>query len=146
MVNNKKKRIIFISIIIGIIIILFVLIFKLFFVDSNKDVYGNRLDGINKVKIGENQISDIKEQINSYDEVNSVEYDLKGRLINIIIELKDKTDLNNSKSFINKCLEVLDEEQKQYYDIQVFLISENEKQENYPAIGYKNKNSNDFAW
>ena len=86
MVNNKKKRIIFISIIIGIIIILFVLIFKLFFVDSNKDVYGNRLDGINKVKIGENQISDIKEQINSYDEVNSFEYDLKGRLINIIIE------------------------------------------------------------
>lgn len=142
----KKKRIVLISIIIGIIIILFILIFKLFFADFTKSVYGNRLSGIDKVKIDKKQISDIKEEINSYDEVNSVDYDLKGRLVNIIIEIKSGIAINDAKGFVNKGIDILDDDQKNYYDIQVFLTNSDAKQENYPMIGYKNKNSDNFVW
>lgn len=139
---KKNKKIL----IICVVVILFIFMcFKLFFVDGTKDAYGSRLKGISKMKISNTQVKDIKNEITSSNETDKVDYVLKGRLVNILITLKKGTSIDVGKELANKSIKVLDDEQNKYYDVQVFLLSD-ESDDNYPLIGYKNKNRNDFVW
>lgn len=133
-----------------VIIILLVLMFfgikNAFFSNVSKSKYGNRLDGIENYQVEQTKIDEIKTILNETGIVNSVTYDLEGRIMNFIIKVEDEVDLISSRGLADKIAENLSDEIKSYYDIQVFLTCVNEESELYPTIGYKHKTSVGFKW
>ena len=130
-------------------------VLKFLYPDSRKDVYGNRLLGIEDVVIESEMVDEIKEKISSNEFVVDVEYILKGKLINFTIEVKENTDKNTAKSLVNNITETFSTEIKEFYDIQVLIIEfkeetenpeETEQKSNYPIFAYKHKTSENFVW
>ena len=112
--------------------------------DSNK--YGNRLDGIENVKITDEQVKKLTSEMEENKDVKSIKYDLQGRLIYIILEVSNETAVDVSKGYANKILNYFDDEQKTYYDMQVIIKSDSKESEVYPIIGAKHKTSTSFIW
>lgn len=144
-IKNNKLLVIFLGIVL-IFIIFIIIIFSKFIINKNVDEYGNRLSGIENVAIKDSSIKKMKSEFEKDEKVEKISYKLKGRLINIIFEIKDGTKLEDAKALGNKVLEYFDDEEKKYYDIEVFLKNTNEKNEEYPVIGYKHKSSDALVW
>ena len=51
-----------------------------------------------------------------------------------------------AKEAASKVLDKLSKEEKEYYDVQVFLTQEQEESKAYPYIGYKSKTAKGFVW
>ena len=139
-----------VSTILGVILLIIIIGYMLlsqFMPDLSKSEYGDRLDGINKEKISSQEVSKMKSEIGGIQDVKKVTYHLKGRLINIIIDVKDGMSLDNAKSTASKVLDYFKTSEKEFYDIQVFVTCDsNSKNDIYPVIGYKNKTSDSLVW
>lgn len=143
----KKNKLI---VILGSILILFaiVLLFLLmsFLPNTGKDKYGNRLNRIEKVEITKQTLQKLDKEIESTDYVVSAESSIQGRIINIIINVKEDTDRKDVRQLANKKLEFFEENELEYYDIQIYLTNEDKSDKDYPVIGYKHKTSNEIIW
>lgn len=139
--KNKKLTIIVGAIV--VLLLLFLLVKGWLFPDFSKSLYGNRLDGIKDVPIEKNQVSTLKTNLTKESFVSNVDYELKGRLVNVEVTLHDGADKAKAKELGNKVLEEFTKEQKEYYDFQLFLTS-SDYSINY--IGYKHKTSKEFIW
>lgn len=143
----KNNKLLFILLTICLIIVIAVICLSIFLIPKSSDgKYGNRLDEIENYSIDESKIEEMKKTLKENEAINDVTYHLSGKLINIIIELEDTLDVNTAKEYANKTLEYFTSEQLSFYDLQVYLNSANEESENYPLIGYKNKNSEQLIW
>ena len=111
--------------------------------DETEAVYGNRLEGIEEVKVTSKQKSAVSDSLK--DSCRSVNVRVSGRVVNIIIEANPETDLGSAKAMGSTALQEFTDEQKQYFDFQIF-VDESEKQEQYPIMGYKQKSRNDIFW
>lgn len=143
--NNTAIKIIISLIIIGIIGVLSYTAIK-YMLPSSENKYGNRLDGIENVLITDEQIQNLKTEMDEIKDIKSINYKLKGRLIYITIEVSNETAIDVSKGYANKCLAYFTDEQTEYYDIQVSIKSDTEESEVYPIIGAKHKTSKSFVW
>ncbi len=143
-IKKHKIEVIAVLIIFIICILSYFAIKPLLGNDSNK--YGNRLDGIENVKISDEQINKMIKELEDKKDIKSVKYNLEGRLIYIIVEVSNETAVDVSKGYANKILEYFDDEQKSYYDIQVIVKSDSSESEVYPIIGSKHKTSTGFVW
>ena len=134
----------------GVILVLVILMFfgikNAFFSNMGQSVYGNRLDGIEKYPIDDAVIKDIETTLKDTGNINSFKYELKGRLMNFIIEVNADVDLTTSRAFADKIAEKLSDDIKSFYDIQVYLTCSDKESELYPTIGYKHKTSVGFKW
>lgn len=110
------------------------------------DLYGNRLNGISSYKISDDAWHKLKEGTENIEGVNSVDYLLEGRLINITLSVNDEMEQGIAKENASSVLQYFSEEERKYYDIQVFVTSDNEESEKYPIIGYKHKTSESLIW
>ena len=131
------------------LLVIFILVFSLirFLVPNyDGDGYGNRLKGIEKYKIEEKSINELKSTISQNEGVVSVEYLLTGKLIDITLVVKDEVEKDIAKEYASQTLTYFTDEQKGYYDIQVLVKSENNESEKYPVIGYKHKTSGNLIW
>jgi len=136
--KNKKGIKIGLAVFFIIIIISSIWLFIMPTFKTNK--YGNRLKDLDKHKISNKTISEIKSKANENDSVLKISYHREGRIINISMTVDSNFGVDQAKEFANGLLSLFKDEDKSYYDIQV-LIKANDKSENYPIIGYKNKNS-----
>lgn len=143
----KKHKLLFI--ILTLILVLLVIGLVIFgpslFFNGNK-VYGNRLNNIENYKITDSNINDIKSAIKENTNVQEVEYEQSGRILNFKIKIVETTNVDEAKGLSNMILDNISDENKEYYDIQVFLICDNKESEIYPKIGYKHKTSTEFVW
>ena len=136
----------------GLIIVLIILVvlallsYKLFFSWVGSDLYGTRLAGIDKVPITDSMIGDIKGKISANEAINNITYDLKGKIANFVITVKDGTEVSSVKELAKTILTDFTLDQRNFYDIQVFIACENKENSAYPVIGYAHKKSQDFAW
>lgn len=144
-----KKHKFWIIIIIIVLVLGFLIygICSLLLPNSSKDLYGNRLDGIEEVMISNDTISKIKEEIGQISEVNTIEYHLSGRIANFIIDVKKDTDLISAHGLADKLLPYFEDSQKEYFDIQVLITCKEDSESTlYPMAGYKHKTSVGFKW
>lgn len=143
----KKNKWVLIPISVFVLVMIFAVvgIVNLVVPNDSKDLYGNRLENIEKNKISDDNVSLIEEQLLATGKVKSVSYDLKGKLINYILVVNDDVDKVTSQSLTAKILEGFEQNIKEYYDFQVFITTEQES-EIYPIIGYKHFNSSNFVW
>ena len=142
----KEHKIVVVAVIFMLIIIAGAFVVKqTFFSNSNNAVYGNRLEGMNKVKVESKQKKEIIDNIKNDSAVKNATYELQGKLINVVITVNDDIGIDTAKSLSSKVLEKLDDKQKKYYDIQVFVKKENSGKD-FPIIGYKHNNKDNFSW
>lgn len=140
--NNKNGAIMAgIAIILVIIIVIFILAML---PDGSKSTWGNRLDGIENHQVSETDISKIETDITGSGKASKVSYDLKGRTMNFIVYVNNGVEVKDAKDLTKYILEVLSTDIEEYYDIQVFIVSDGDS--NYPLNGYKHKTSSEFSF
>ena len=140
--NNKGIFITLFIILVFLIIGIFLL--KAFFPSGNE--YGNRLKGIEKVSFSDKEITKLEDQIKDREKIKDTSINVEGKLINIIITVEADTNIDDIKDYCKEKLELFAEDELSYYDIQFYLVNEKDDVENYPAIGYKHKTSDEIKW
>jgi len=143
---SRHKFATFTIIMILIIIVLGVALFRFLVPNYSLDEYGNRLNGIDNYKIEDSRITEMKTAIGENESVESFDYLLEGRLIDITITIKDETERDVAKALADQVLTYFADDQKGYYDIQILISSNNENSEKYPIMGYKHKSSGALVW
>jgi hypothetical protein len=94
----------------------------LFIGSSGNPVYGNRLDGIEDVPITEEQKKNIVDEIMQNEKVLKVtDPYLSGKIFKVIITMAEQGEVEESKALSDIVLKTLTEEQKQFYDIEIYL-------------------------
>lgn len=141
-IKKNKSIVVAVLILIAIAVTIFIVKDTVMF-DESQAEYGNRLEGLDKVQVTDEQIKQIKSNLK--DNTKSVDVSTSGRTINIIIEVKKDTSVEDAKSYANKALETFTDEQKSYFDIEA-LIKNDEDKEHYPVIGYKHKTRESYTW
>lgn len=137
---KKHKKQVILGVI-CLIVLLILLMVKLFVLPSfNGNKYGDRLKDEKKYKISNETISKIKDKAKDTDGVTSIDYHKEGRILNFTIIVGNDFGVNQAKDFVNGFIGEIGEKNLKYYDVQIFIDSE-EKNDQYPIIGYKNKNS-----
>lgn len=145
-VKKHKIKIILLFIFFLLIVFAVVGIINLLYPNSQKSIYGPRLEGIQNYDVNKSKLKDVASSLKEKEEVIKVSNSLSGRIINFIVTVKDETDLTISKSLTDIILEKFTEEEKGYFDFQVFIVSENAENELYPIIGYKHNLSSSLVW
>ena len=144
----KRNRVYSILMFISIfcIVAIFVGIILYFFNQTSKDKYGSRLDGINDIIISDTRKDEFVSSIMENELVDSVSIDIKGKLIYIDIILKTGKH-SDSESIAQKSLELFNEQEKGFYDIQFIVNNLDENiDENFPVMGYIKKGNSIIKW
>lgn len=148
-IKKLKKFVIknkLLSVLLGVLILIFIfglVIIKMFIFPSyGVSKYGDRLEGIENVKLNDSRFNDIKDGFDSKSGFNIDKFRLSGRIVNIYINAGDiKKDEVKSEAL--RLVNSFSEDEIKFYDFQVFVTGEGEE---YPIIGYKNKNSEGLHW
>ena len=141
-INKNKNIIVAVLILVAVVAAIFIVKQTVMF-DESKAIYGDRTDGIKKVKVTDEQKEAVKTALN--DQANSVEVRVEGRIINIIVEAKPEVDLAAAKAMGDTALGTFTDEQKAYFDIQA-LITNPANTDQFPIIGYKHKTKGAYTW
>lgn len=141
-IKRNKGTIIAVSIFLIALVIL-VQIKNMFFPNERKAIYGNRLDGISEVKITDDKKNQVQDSLD--ESVQNTSVRVTGRTVNIILTVINDVSVETAKGYAEKCLEPFSEQQKEYYDFQVFIKKEIETGE-FPIIGYKQHTKDSFTW
>ena len=122
----------------------FITVKQYLYPDDKLTVYGNRLDGIDKVKITDEKKNEIIKMIKEKAGIKEAKIDIQGKIINVSITASEK---ENTKEEMQKlCTEILlkfSSEEIKFYDFQFFIKNEDL---NYNMIGYKNKISEEISY
>ena len=142
----KNNKVTVVAFIICVIFVVLVFAIKLtFFPNEGTAIYGDRLDGIEKVEITDKQQKDIIKSLEDKDEVKSADTDIKGRTLNVLITVNDDVELDPAKALTSSVIDNLKKDQTSFYDIQVFISKDNDDTR-FPIIGYKHQDKDEFSW
>lgn len=142
-INDHKV----IIIIVVSLVVLSIVLVKLLNNYSNEKgaIYGTRLDGIEKVKLTSNMKTEIINNIESMEKTQKVSINVQGKIINCEITVNDDITRDDAKTLADRIPEKLTEEQKKFYDIQIF-IKKNTDDQTFPIIGYRHHARESFTW
>ena len=142
--KNKVKLLLAIIIILAVILIVSMV---LFFKDNTANPgYGNRLDGIEEVKITKEETQKMNSTLEKEKKVKSVTSNIQGKIVNVIVKVEKATKIKEAQELPKKVIDCFKEEQVNYYDFQVFIQNEDTENKSYPIIGYKKATSKGFSF
>ncbi len=144
--NKKMER----TIVLVVAICFFVLVFVFYKLvlsqtTDTQAIYGDRLDGIEEVKISKTKKEEIANSIKEVGNNKNVKVTIQGKIINVMITINDDVTRDSAKGLADKVLEKLSEDEKRFYDIQVFIKKDVEDAQ-LPIIGYHHPKKNGFSW
>ena len=144
----KKHKVELTCLIIFIVLLLGCLgVFLMLWFGGSGEVYGNRLEGIEKVPVSEGYLNDIEKALKENASVTKVISHIEGRLINFMITVNDDTSISSSKELSKIVKDNFTESELKFYDIQVYVLDSGANETStYPIIGYKHKTTEDFVW
>jgi len=128
-----------------VVLVLFIALYSNSVINSNenKAIYGSRLDAIKDTPISESRESQIKESLDQISNETTIRE--QGRIIEIMVTLKDDITRDKAKEEAKKAYEKLSEKERKLYDVQIFFKKEKEDNQ-FPIIGYANHNKGTFSW
>ena len=143
---KKHKSLIAAIVVFVLVFILFLLLYRTFFPDEETAIYGDRLEGIEKVELTDSNKSKIEKALS--DVSNKTTVRTQGRIINVSMSIKDEVNRDSAKAAAGKVIENISKDQKEYYDIQVFISKEGKTDDaaQFPIIGYKHHVSEGYTW
>lgn len=129
-----------------VVVLIFAFVWRAFFSNGGNPVYGNRLDGIEKVEISKKTIDEVSSELKKNDKVKKVTSNISGKTFDIVITVNDDVSLSSAKEIGNNSFSKLSEDQINYYSIQVFIKKDDEKKNDFPIIGYKQRGTKTLIW
>lgn len=145
----KKHKVLIIIITIAVVLLVAaILLFNLFYVNSSKSTYGNRLDGLEEMKPSSEALNKVKTALTNSEAVKDAKIYENGLIINVIIDVNNGVDRDTAKNLTSLITPEFSEPELKYFDIQVFITCESEEAEEklYPIIGYRHKTRSEFIW
>ena len=143
---KEHKFTVFVIILFILVVVLLYFSYNLFFTNGGKPEYGNRLDGIEEVEITKADQEKMESEIKKDKGVTNVSFDISGRTLNIVITVGNDVSVDDAKKIGNNSYASLNEKQIRFYAIQVFIKKEDSAKNNFPIIGYKQKEEKDVSW
>lgn len=140
----KKNKFTIIAVVLFIIFMLGVSEIKKVFFSNNGAVYGDRLVG--KVEVSKDTYTQLESKLKENERVESVSVRENGRLINISVTVLNDTSLEDAKSVTDGIVDLFTDNQKGYYDFQIFISKTDPSENNFPIIGYRHHNNSEFVW
>ena len=140
---RKHRYLVLIGLIIIAVILALLILKDTVSFDESTAVYGNRLDGIEKVEITKEQKEQVKDVLK--DKTESVTVRVAGKLVNVVIKTNGDVSLEDAKGMGPTVLGIFTDEQKAFYDFQ-FLISNSENETQFPIIGYMQHSRDVITW
>lgn len=145
----RENRVFSILMLIAVLCIVTIGVFLVlyFFNGQSTNKYGNRLEGMEKVKINNKKLDEYKDLISAENNVSSVDVNLHGKIIYASIIINKDAGVSDGVNAALKSLDFFKDEEKAYYDFS-FIIDKAEKDEseNYPVMGYKNAIAANIVW
>lgn len=148
-INFIKKNRVILSLLIIIFICLIVCLifgFKIFWGESGTSKYGPRLDEIENIPFTETEQETIKTYFLKNENVDSVKFNLQGKIMYITINLNTNLKLTTAKKLVKNSLSEIDESILSNYDIQFILTTSVSDSKIYPTMGYKSHNKTAISW
>lgn len=151
--RNKKKVIVFLVLLIifGIFVYATYKLFAYLTPDTKNSVYGNRCELTEGIEITKDRKEMIKKAVEEYEGMTLTTVDVKCNLIDILVKVEDEISLETVKEMSTKLLSIFTEEELKYYDLELWVDSNNKESEVYPVIGTRHKTgngdaTNKFVW
>ena len=145
----KEHRVftILMSVVIVCLILIITVLVQIFYFGNGNDKYGDRLEGIDNVKISESKESDFENNIKNNEKVKNCDLVVTGRIIYITIQFEETTDLEEAKNIALKSLESFSEDETAFYDFN-FTLKKNtsDKVEGFLISGARTKNGSGLVW
>lgn len=141
--KNKGLSVLLLLTIIFLIVI--IIIFVELLVGGSKDKYGNRLEGINEVKVSAETYKSVEEEVKNTDLVEEVETRLQGKIVYTTITLKGDTSVDKAKEIASNTLDNYSDSQLKYYDFSFFLKWKGEEADTVIA-GNKHHELDTITW
>lgn len=142
---NKNKGF---AIIIALGFILFLILLIIFFqmlIGGSSDKYGNRLDGIDKVKISNETFEEVKKEVTDTELVEDVSTRLQGKIVYMTITLKSDTSKDKAKEIASATLDNYSEDELKFYDFSFFLRWKGEEGDTV-VTGNKHHSLDSITW
>lgn len=117
----KNKALAIVVILAIVLFIMLVIIMVGLLVGGSSNKYGDRLDGIDKVKIENKTYDEVKEEILGTDLVEDASIRLQGKIVYTTIILKSDTTLDKAKEIASNTLDNYSKEELSFYDYSFFL-------------------------
>lgn len=147
---NKHKGL---SIVIGLSLILFIIMLIIFIslvFSRGKGAYGNRLDGIENVKLEKSFLDSIKEELTNDTGIAKAKVRLQGKIVYIDMEAEEDTSVDTAKELSSKILEKFSKDELEFYDICYMIkwTKENENKEKEITVieGTKHPLKENISW
>ena len=152
--KKHKKRVIIIAVILIIFLVIFISLKKVvnyLSPSSKQSVYGDRCDAVAKIPVKDDTKAAIKNVFKEYELIEFKKIDVKCRLIDIIINLKEDVEDEVIDEMSKKLLEAIPKKIQENYDIELYITNSNKENDTYPRIGSHHKLINDemndyFVW
>lgn len=118
--NRNKGLAIIIALTIVLLLILLI-IFLQMLIGGSSDKYGNRLDGIDKVKISNETFEGVKKEVTDTELTEDVSTRVQGKIVYTTITLKSDTSKDKAKEIASATLDNYSEDELKFYDFSFFL-------------------------
>lgn len=153
-IKKHKKKIIIIVAVLIVVIVCFFAIYKVIaylIPDRKNSVYGDRCEITESIEITKDRKNDVKKVVEEYDGMTLSTVDVKCNLIDIIVNVKDEVEVAKVKEMSKKIIAVFTEEELKYFDLALWVDSDNKESTKYPLIGTKHKvingeSKDSFVW
>lgn len=142
--KNNKGLAIVILLSLVLLIVLIIMSIQLF-IGGSSSKYGNRLDGINDVKIADDTYKGVKKEVEETGEVESIDIRLQGKIVYTTVVLKSETSTDKAKEIASATLDNYSEKELKYYDFSFFLKWNTEDGETV-ITGNKHHSLDEISW
>ena len=149
-VINRHKGL---SIVLGLSFILFIIMLVIFislFSGNGKGKYGNRLEGIEDVKLTKTFLKDVETKLEENENVIDATVRLQGKIVYINFEVNPEVSSDTAKEISNSTLENFSEEELGFYDLSYLIkwtIEDEEGKKSTTAIaGTKHHSKENIVW
>ncbi len=111
-----------------------------------------RYDGLEEHILTQDEKNGISDTFKDLEKLESINVYLESskenesRIIKIRIKLKEDVKFDDIKDLCNNSIEKISEDNLGYYDVEVFITSNDEESDVYPQIGYKHTSNSEFSW
>ena len=142
----KKNCGLFIVFVLALILLIFIsIIFIGLLAGNSSDNYGNRLDGIEDVKISSEIYEEVEKEVMETELVEKISTRLQGKIVYTTIVLKSDVNINKAKELAENTLDNYNEEQLGFYDFSFFLKWKGEDSDTV-ITGNKHHDLDSITW
>lgn len=146
---NRHKGL---SVLVGLSLILFIIMLIIFislFLGNGENKYGNRLEGIEEVKLTSSFLNEVEKKIKEDESVIDANVRLQGKIVYIVFEVTSDISNDTAKIMASNTLENFSEEELSFYDFSYLVKWTNiveEKEEIKAIAGTKHHAKESITW